>query len=433
MNTVQTEQNYVYTPLTSKCGIALDPAVNPVVKPRGRGDEPSPSHGLTAESSFCGFDKTPELETCSVYPWLEPSLQYLVRLQAANRLPHALLCTGQEGLGLTSLALAWAQYLLCHTKVFQTNKLGNSPSPIEAIHKNKTTGLTPLSLWERAGERESNGCGKCASCILFTAGNHPDFLRLKSEEKKTIPVDEIRALIDFVTQTPAQSQNKMVLISEAEKLNLSSANALLKVLEEPPPSSKIVLVTSEPYRLPATIKSRCHFLRVLPPSKDVSLPWLLQKSHASEEACLRALAFTQNQPLQALLWLKEDKLSQKNQFLENLFEVSRGQKNPIEFSDALAKKPFPEIIDWLYLLVLDIVRLRLMDHPQLYHHDKLDLIWKLKDHTVGDIPALMEYMDRLIQLKRKFQEGVRFNMTLLWDRIMAEWCLQQPHNCVLSL
>lgn len=318
------------------------------------------------------------MQTETIYPWLEPSLRYLIQLRTVERIPHALLITGPEGLGIETLAHIWIRRLFCnHT--------------------------------------------------LLAAGNHPDFLWIKPQEQAVIKIDEIRSIIDYTTHKPNLEHTKIVLISYAEQLHMAAAHALLKVLEEPPQASKFILVSAYPHRLPATIQSRCHFLRVPIPKEEESLLWLTQESHFSAEHCRAALSFTHHRPLSALTWLQTNKITQKNQFLEDLHAVFFGHKNPIEFSDSLVKSSFLEIFDWFYLLILDIFRVYLNDAPKLYHSDKPELV-KTFQSEIGTVHRLTAYLDKLVEIKRKFQAGIRFNLTLLWDRILIEWMAERKHS-----
>ena len=117
-------------------------------------------------------------------------------------------------------------------------------------------------------------CGTCPSCLWFSEGNHPDFRVISPEDNETsddtalstakkkttkksqISVAQIRALNDYLSLSSHQTNSRrIVLISPAETLNIASANALLKMLEEPPANTIFLLVSSQPQRLLATIIS----------------------------------------------------------------------------------------------------------------------------------------------------------------------------------
>ena len=103
-------------------------------------------------------------------------------------------------------------------------------------------------------------CGNCIPCRKISS--HPDFIVL-SPEKGSIKIGEIRGLLQKIQFRPLEAERKVVLLTEAERMTEGAANALLKTLEEPPPSTLFLLTTAVPERLPATIRSRCQKISLL--------------------------------------------------------------------------------------------------------------------------------------------------------------------------
>ena len=173
----------------------------------------------------------------------------LQRGLAADRLGHAYLFAGPEGVGKYKTAREWARLLLCaHPRVEQ-----GTDGPF------------------------ADSCGSCESCALVDAGSHPDYAHVYKEllqytegnkDKKTpveLTIDVIREfLIDQVSGRPTMSSRKVFVVSEAQKLNVSSQNALLKVLEEPPSYCTILLLCTRLEDLLPTIRSRCQIIRFGP-------------------------------------------------------------------------------------------------------------------------------------------------------------------------
>jgi DNA polymerase-3 subunit delta' len=169
-------------------------------------------------------------------------IDILQRAFASGKWAHAYIFAGPEGVGKFKTASQWAKLLLCETPV---TKKGFADS-----------------------------CGSCKSCELFEAGSHPDFNHIYKELlefTKTgkgratpvdLPINVIREfLVEKVTNRPTHSQRKVFIISEAERLNNSSQNCLLKVLEEPPKYCSIILLCSQLEKLLPTTKSRAQILR----------------------------------------------------------------------------------------------------------------------------------------------------------------------------
>jgi DNA polymerase-3 subunit delta' len=161
---------------------------------------------------------------------------------AAGKMPHSYIFAGPEGVGKFKTAREWAKLLLCKNPVIE-NSFADS-------------------------------CGQCQSCRLFEADSHPDFNLIYKElleftkdnkGKKTpvdLAIDVIREfLIDKISTRPTLSQRRVFIVNEAERLNASSQNAMLKVLEEPPEYCTIILLCTGMERLLPTTKSRCRIIR----------------------------------------------------------------------------------------------------------------------------------------------------------------------------
>ena len=157
----------------------------------------------------------------------------LLSLHANNQLPHAILITSVSGVGLASVASSLCATLLC--------------------------------------ERDNDlPCGECSSCSRVSAGTHGDYRWVEiAEGKASIGVDQIREAGDFVTKTAGYGSQKILVISDAEKMTTGASNALLKTLEEPQGNSLLVLLSQRTWLLPATIRSRCQTWR-LPALKAAS-------------------------------------------------------------------------------------------------------------------------------------------------------------------
>ncbi|MEJ1960863.1 MAG: DNA polymerase III subunit delta' [Gammaproteobacteria bacterium] len=170
--------------------------------------------------------------------WLAPAIASLNAARAAGRLPHALMIHDSPGAGGDWLANWAASVALC---------------------------LSP-------GEAP---CGKCAGCVRVANNQHPDLIRVHpTEDSRQLRIEQIRELSQELSLTSHQGGYKVAILSPADSMNRFAANALLKTLEEPAPRTLLILVASQPSRLPATILSRCQKLKVRPPTRAESLEWL---------------------------------------------------------------------------------------------------------------------------------------------------------------
>jgi DNA polymerase-3 subunit delta' len=222
------------------------------------------------------------------YPWLEEVWQRLLATRA--RPAQALLLAGPRGVGKGALAQTWARALLCEK---------------------------PL-----AG---GAACGGCPACHWFDSGTHPDF-RLVSLQEKTskegetkmaaaIEVEQARETVEFVQLSTYRAGFRVVVVDPADTLNLAAANALLKVLEEPPLNTVFVLVSDQPRRLLPTIRSRCTRIDVGVPPEELAVAWLAEQG-VDDAGDL--LALSGGTPLSARRWGESGELDERRMVLKSL-------------------------------------------------------------------------------------------------------------------
>jgi DNA polymerase-3 subunit delta' len=145
----------------------------------------------------------------------------LARAVAGQTLPHSLIFDGPDGVGKRTCALQLAAAVNCTART------------------------------------DGTACGTCGVCRRIARGAHPDVVCVSPNEKGTIPVDVAREVIASASYRPFEARRRVVIIDEADRMQPPAQNALLKTLEEPPPSSMFVLVTSRVDALLITVRSRC--------------------------------------------------------------------------------------------------------------------------------------------------------------------------------
>ena len=180
------------------------------------------------------------MELINLPAWLDAESRRLATLLDRDQLPHALLIHGPAGVGRRALAFWLVQRLL--------DRIEGIPRPEQLVS------------------------GRIDDDALPT---HADFRLLQPlEDKKTISVDQVRELIGFLSLTSHQSGAKVVVVLPAQAMTRSAANCLLKTLEEPTTNSYLILVVEALSRLPSTIVSRCHRVRVAKPNAAAAGHWL---------------------------------------------------------------------------------------------------------------------------------------------------------------
>lgn len=162
----------------------------------------------------------------------ERPIRALLSFLTHGTIPHALLFTGIEGVGKRTVAAAFAMACNC----------------------SRPRGAEP--------------CGECSACRRIAADTHPDILRV-SPSGPQIKIEQVRELCRRLEMKPYEARVRVAIVAEAHRMNANAANALLKMLEEPPPATVLILTAPQPADLLPTIVSRCRHLRFKPLARDL--------------------------------------------------------------------------------------------------------------------------------------------------------------------
>lgn len=222
--------------------------------------------------------------------WQQAPLQRLLDAHASGRLGHALLLAGPAGLGKRAVAQALVQRLLC-----------DAPPGAPA-------------------------CGQCRGCVLLAAGSHPDSLRITlDDDAKQLKVEQIRTMGAKLALTAQRGGAQVAVIDPADLLNVNAANALLKTLEEPHPGCYLVLVADLPFRLPATIRSRCQTVLFQQPDGAAARDWLLRQAGVPAADVDAALTLARGNPGRALHLIETDGLGLQRAVVDDLRALTLGK------------------------------------------------------------------------------------------------------------
>lgn len=307
-----------------------------------------------------------------------------------GRLPHALLLQGAPGIGKLDFALALAQSLLCSTP-------------------------------DSAGA----ACGRCEACNWFAQGNHPDFRLLEpalvdqgGEEgtqpggrKSQIAVDQVRDTGDFITLSSHRAGLRVVLLHPADALNASSANALLKMLEEPPDGVLFLLVAHAPQRLLPTIRSRCSRIDMPLPTRVQAAGWL--QAQAAEQVEER-LAYAGGSPLRALE-LEAPQLRALHEIHQRLAQA--GRMDAFAVATRLAGEGVAAALEVVQKWVYDMLQLLLAGQAPRYHptwHESLQALVKQVD-----LARLLDFQRTLTDAQRLAQHPL--NAELQLETLMIQY------------
>jgi DNA polymerase-3 subunit delta' len=197
-------------------------------------------------------------------------------------------------------------------------------------------------------------------------------------------------LTDFVNMTSHRGGFKVVVIQPADALNVNAANALLKVLEEPPPLTCFLLVAHRPHLLPPTLRSRCRQIALSAPAAAVAATWLGE--HGMQQPEL-ALAMTGNAPLLALELGSSGYWSARAALLR---ELARSEFDPLAAAEAVRDCPLAQVLEWLQKWSYDLVCARALDRVR-YNIDFADVLSRAARRI--DALAALKYHRDLVNLQ----------------------------------
>lgn len=327
----------------------------------------------------------------NIYSWQKDL--WLQMASTRGRMAHAILLQGRMGIGKQDFAVALARSLLC-----------DQPLP------------------------DAHACGVCNSCNWYTQGNHPDLRILEPEENagngadedgaeskttkksQVISVDQVRDLAEFLGLSSHRAGLRIVLLHPAEALNSASANALLKMLEEPPPDVLFLLVTHNPQRLLPTIRSRCHKIDMPFPERKQAEAWLAGQGINRPES---RLAYVGGAPLLAL---KVEEGAEKR-LAELHRELHRGPRmDPFAAAAFCIKEGITYTVEVLQKWTHDLLSARLTGEVR-YHALQAA---SLQDLAKGvDLPKLLDFQRLLNEARRSSQHPL--NAELQVESLMIQY------------
>jgi DNA polymerase III subunit delta' len=329
----------------------------------------------------------------------DKAINILVKTMQRERIASSYLFAGEPGIGKKYTAVTLAKALNCLT------------SPADA-------------------------CDECSSCRKIDSGIHPDFL-LISPESGQIRVEEIRAIDEMLSLKAFEGRYKVVIVDDADAMNQYAANAFLKTLEEPPEESLIILVSSNPGRLPDTVRSRCSRINFTPLSSSHCEKVLLNVFRQKPDAPHGPSAHSRggNPPLKKKkeesakpssppdslslsLLIRLSMGSPGNAITQDLIadrtrslELLKGMLNA-EKDGWTSKEDMERWFDLILILLRDMAVFRITgNESRLINLDLTEYIVDMSNAT--DIKVIIESYQRMNALKRYF--GFHLNKSLTWN------------------
>ncbi len=322
-------------------------------------------------------------DPCAPLAWQAGDWQRLVSFQRSRRLPHALLLSGPAGTGKQHFSEAFARFMLCENPAEQA-------------------------------------CGRCKACLLTSRGTHPDLVEISPEEPgKPIRIDQIRALNQFMAGAAQQGGYRVIVITPPEEMNINAANALLKGLEEPGNDTLFLLVSHNPGRLMATIRSRCQVVTMAVPSADQALNWLSEQPDIGADAEL-ALKLSGGAPLAALEFVRNRGAERRGVMLNGLKGCASGRLSAPDVAQQWQKEDPVTLLAWLHGFVSDLVRFKLTESEAgLNSIDARSLISKASARTSEE--KLFALMDKIHEYRLQVLAKSNPNRQLMFEDLLIRW------------
>ena len=319
-------------------------------------------------------------------------VERLIASYQNNRIGHAYLFDGEHGTGKEEAALFFAQLLLCE------NHTPNGP------------------------------CESCHSCRRVTTGNHPNVTMIRPDGQ-TIKKEQIDELITEMTKKGYEQGRKIYIVSRADRMNTSSANTLLKYLEEPDGDVTAILLTDSYHSILPTIQSRCQRISFLPPSREMMISELVEKGITDSMAATVTM-ITANID-EAFQLAQDDAFAHMRKTVLKLVEASEqmfmkhycssnGMARQIKEKDETDRG-----LDLLLFAYRDIVASKAGLQADMTYPDQKALFDGLAMRmTYNQLSAMMQ---AILQAKSKLQSNM--NRTLMMEQLMLN--LQEGLLCIM--
>lgn len=336
----------------------------------------------------------------TVHPWNEDILKQLVAQR--ERSAHAWLFIGPAGIGKTDCAMAFARQLTGAADEPRMGALfdaGTHPD-VHVIVRETDTEDSDL-LHHRYARRHVEE---------RTKGTKP---------KTVITIGQVRRLIEALSTHAHSGRCKVALVLDAHQMNINAANALLKLLEEPPEDTVLVCVTDQMHRLPATVRSRCAIVPFSLPARDPARQWLAAR--VPEESVDAALDLAGGAPLEALRLVNEERLEGRKQWLKGLEALYSGRADPPAVAEiGIQKVGLSEALSLSQKVLADLVRCRLGAPPERLFNpdmrqwlqkrsqrlqlddtfDLIDALGRMRQDVDGPLDAALQLEDTLVRMRQ---------------------------------
>ncbi|MCM8800620.1 MAG: AAA family ATPase [Candidatus Omnitrophica bacterium] len=249
-------------------------------------------------------------------------------------------------------------------------------------------------------QAQDDSCDLCLNCTRIDKRQYPDFFLIEDSESESIKIDQIRQLKTQIYLKPYEAKIKVFILDNVHNLTSEAGNAILKILEEPPQKSLIILITSTPYLLFKTIISRCQIFRFYP-LKRTALKEMLIKEYKLDTYQAHFLAYFFEGRIGKTLTLKDtDILNYKNRIIDEFLSEKIGDSQRISFGNRQDLRNYINILlSWFRDLYLIKTGIR---HSEIINIDRLDILLKtMNKYSFIELDQIINFLsDSLLYLEQ---------------------------------
>ena len=316
----------------------------------------------------------------SVFRWSdiighEEPIGMLKRMLQNGNIQHALLFTGPDGVGKSTVARHLAAAILCEDR------------------------------------HRGEACGVCSACVTLSRGAHPDLYTI-SPEGTSIKIEQIRVMQREMAMSPCQSQYRVCIIETAEHMTDQAANSLLKVLEEPPAYLVFILTSNQRHRLLDTIVSRCRLFPFQPVLPAIIADTLVHKG-INDDTAQAAARLSGGRIGTALKLAEPDGLEVRNSALSLLERLAGANPSAMDIAAGIYEQDDKQVLNLLRnlaMLLRDLLVLHTSQSEQLiFNADIIGQLTALSRHWSDE--ALIRSYGEIRQAERALASNANTRLT----------------------
>ena len=325
-------------------------------------------------------------------------IRILTTLLKNGTLPHAFLFTGTEGVGKQAAAIALA--MACNCQRDNTALKAADPSD-----------PTPNSPSAKSDATSIDSCGVCKTCKKIASGKHADIIRIRPSGS-FIKIAQIRELVHTLAMKPYEARIRVAIIAEAQAMNDAASNALLKILEEPPERTVLVLIATSKSGLLPTIVSRCQQVAFDPISKKNIAHLLREEYKLADETAEIIAAMANGSYSRAQAMARSNWLSRRKWLLdeiENLSVQKMGRLLALAEKLSGEKQAVSEALEIIKVWVRDLIITR-YDPGKIINHDMAGKI-KIAAKKYA-LPNLLSKVNAVQQVQNRLKANTNVRLAM---------------------